>query len=313
MNLLEDKVIEAANKVKGSVIAIYSVRYVRDFFFRETPIRGFGSGFIVRGDGYILTNAHVVEGVSKVNVVLEGETIRGLVVGRDPLRDVAVVKVERRGLPSVRLGDSDRIRVGQIVLALGNPFGLTGEPTVTMGVVSAVRRLIKTSRGVFENLIQTDAAINPGNSGGPLVDLKGEVIGINTAIIPYAQGIGFAIPINDAKKAVNDVISYGRIIRPWMGIYCVSLNKNLSTYYELPVSEGCLVVETVPGGPADKAGITSGDIILSIDGKKVSRVEDLTKEVSGREIGEEIVVEVMRGYRRGKARVKLEEAPLTTP
>jgi S1-C subfamily serine protease len=206
------------------------------------------------------------------------------------------------------MGDSSRLRVGQIVFALGNSLGLAGGPTVTGGLISAVSRSIQFPGGVLENLIQTDAAVNPGNSGGPLVDTEGRVIGINTAIIPYAQGIGFAIPINSAKETAEELKIYGRIIRPWLGIYGRDVTQPVASYYGLAVEKGALVMRTIPNSPADKGGIEPGDVILAIDTTPIENMRILTREIKKRKAHEELEVEFQRGYKRLRTRVILEES-----
>jgi len=197
-------------------------------FQRQVPQRGLGTGFIFRPDGYILTNNHVVEGAEEIKVtLLDGRELNGKVIGADPLTDVAVVKVDAENLPTIALGDSDAARVGEYVIAIGNPYGLSH--TVTMGVLSAKGRPVPSgdTGQEYENFLQTDAAINPGNSGGPLLNLNGEVIGINTAILPYAQGVGFAIPINMAKSILDQLVTQGRVVRAWLGVYIQNLSPEM--------------------------------------------------------------------------------------
>jgi S1-C subfamily serine protease len=307
----EPKVIEAIKKVSSSVVNITTARVFRHFhwyFFHEVPIKGVGSGTIIDPDGLILTNNHVIEGTREVDVVLtNGEKYTGRVAGADRATDIAVVKVEGGNLPVCEMGDSSQLRVGQIVFALGNSLGLAGGPTVTGGLISAVSRSIQFPGGILENLIQTDAAINPGNSGGPLVDTEGQVIGINTAIIPYAQGIGFAIPINSAKEVAEELKIYGRIIRPWLGIYGRDVTQVVAAYYGLTVEKGALVMRTVPNSPADKAGIEPGDVILAVDTTPVENMRVLTREIKKRKAHEELEVEFQRGYKRLRTKVILEE------
>ncbi len=302
----EDLIIDAVEKVKPSVVSIGSLKLSRSFLFQPLPVKGLGSGFIVRSDGYVVTNSHVIERAGKIEVsMVNGKVLEGRVVGLDKQTDIAIVKVEGEEYPEIKLGNSDNLRVGQIVLAIGNPFGLAGEPTVTLGVISALNRSIQTNRGTYEGLIQTDAAINPGNSGGPLINLKGEVVGINTAVIAYAQGIGFAIPINPAKKVVKDIVTYGRVIRPWLGVYTITVNKALADYYNLPVEKGCLIVEVAPSGPAEELGIRPGDIIYALDSVELKTSSDLRKEIGNRKPGDEIELTIIRGYRKMKLVARL--------
>jgi len=223
--------------------------------------------------------------------------------------DVAVIKIDGDNLTPVELGDSDKLRVGQRVFAIGNPFGLAGGPTVTSGVVSALNRTIESREGVFKDLVQTDAAINPGNSGGPLVDTEGKVIAINTAIIPFAQGIGFAIPVNAAKACSNDIILHGATIRPWLGITGLNITREIAAHYDLPVERGILVANIESESPADKAGVTRGDIILEFDGKRLDRVEDLQSILTERRPGDRAELTVLRGTRKGRLELTLERMP----
>ncbi len=196
------------------------------------PVQGMGSGIMVDGSGYILTNNHIVENAEGMVVsMFDGTQLDGVLVGNDPMSDIAVVKVDagKKKLPVAKLGDSDKIRVGQLAIAIGNPFGfMLRGPTVTVGVISALKRTIQAEKGVYENLFQTDAHINPGNSGGPLINSSGEVIGMNSANIPFAQGIGFSIPINGAMSIAKELIEHGKVIRPWLGILGIGLNKEIA-------------------------------------------------------------------------------------
>ena len=296
---LEEKITKVVEDVSQSVVGISTVK-VMDFFLIPVPLQGFGSGFVVREDGYIATSNHVVAKVNKVRVVLrDGRLVDATIVGRDPSRDFALLKIsEKIELKPLKLGDSDKLKVGQIVLAIGNPLGLEGPPTVTMGVISALNRTIKSPSVVLESLIQTDAAINPGNSGGPLVNLNGEVIGINTAIIPFAQGIGFAIPINSVKDLLNQLLQYGKVRKAFLGVSCVNVTSSLARYYGLPINRGALVVHVHPRSPAEESGIINGDIILSVDGEPVFTVKDLQKLVSRKSSGETVRIGLIRNNRQ---------------
>ena len=212
----EKDVLDILEKASKSVVNISTLKLVNRIFYQATPVEGMGSGTIIESNGQILTNNHVVGGAEKISVTLwNGEVLDGTILGACSVHDTAIVKVNKQQLPAAELGDSEKLRVGQRVYAIGNPFGLAGGPTVTSGVISATKRTIESRRGLIENLVQTDAAINPGNSGGPLLDLEGKVVAVNTAIIPYAQGIGFAIPINTAKQCTSDMIKEGVSVRPW--------------------------------------------------------------------------------------------------
>ncbi|MCX8205391.1 MAG: trypsin-like peptidase domain-containing protein [Candidatus Nezhaarchaeota archaeon] len=306
----EDEVVEMLERVSRSVVNVNTLRVFQDFLYQVVPVKGIGSGFIFDEGGYILTNYHVVEGAERVVVTLaDGRVLEAKPIGGYRGLDVAVLKIDADRLDVAKLGDSDRIKVGQRVFAIGNPFGLAGGPTVTSGIISAVKRTIYTDRGVFRDLIQTDAAINPGNSGGPLVNVSGEVVGINTVIIPFAQGIGFAIPINAAKEVAKEIMLYGYYAKPWLGIVGLSLNRQIATYYGLPVERGVVVAKVVPGSPADRAGIERGDVILEVDGERVDSVEGLQRVLSERRHGHECEVVVARGLRKLRARVLLEREP----
>lgn len=306
----EKAVLDIVEKVTKSVVNISTVKLVHRMFYQPVPVEGMGSGTIVDPNGYILTNNHVVGGAEKINVVLwNGEVLQGNLVSSCTVHDTAVVKVERKDLPAAELGDSDKLRVGQRVYAIGNPFGLAGGPTVTSGVISAVSRTIESQRGLLENLVQTDAAINPGNSGGPLVDLEGNVIAMNTAIIPFAQGIGFAIPINAAKECTGEVIAGGHSSRPWLGIVGLSLTGEISRYYDLPVERGVLVTKVVDESPAQLARIVAGDIMLRLDGAAIYSVEDLLSEIHNRKIGDKVKLTILRRGREQSVEATLSKIP----
>lgn len=294
----EKTVLDILEKVSKSVVNISTIKLVHHMFYQAIPVEGMGSGTIIDPKGYVLTNNHVVGGAEKIGVTLwNGEVLEGTLMGSCAVHDTAVVKVDKKGLSAAELGDSDNLRVGQRVYAIGNPFGLAGGPTVTSGVISAVNRTIESRRGLVENLVQTDAAINPGNSGGPLVDLEGKVVAINTAIIPFAQGIGFAIPINSAKSCTGEMIRTGIFTRPWLGIVGLSLTEELARYYDLPLDRGVLVTKVVDGSPAERAGIVAGDMILRLDRGAIHSIEDLLSEIHNRKIGDKVGITV---YRRGR-------------
>ncbi|MCC6034062.1 MAG: trypsin-like peptidase domain-containing protein [Desulfurococcaceae archaeon] len=298
---LSFEIVNVVKKVKPSVVTISTeIPHPLEFFGYE-PVRGYGSGFVI-APGYAITNAHVVRGASRVNVLFsDGYLSSARVVASDPVRDLALLKTEEHGTP-LKLGDSDKLEVGEIVLAIGSPLGLL-ENSVSMGVISAVGRTIVSRDIVLEDVIQTDAAINPGNSGGPLVNLEGEAIGVTTAIIPFAQGIGFAIPINTVKRFVEMIIKYGRPVRAWIGVYVAPLNPTMAALYKLPVTEGLLIARVIPGSPADAGGLVEGDIIIKADEKSVKRVAEL-REIIERDIDRGyIILEVIRAGRRFTAKI----------
>jgi serine protease Do len=273
----------------------------------QTPenrqIQGTGSGFIISADGYILTNNHVVEAAKEVAVTIgDTQEYQAQVVGRDPKTDLAVLKITpREPLPVPSLGDSDQLRVGDWVLAIGNPFGLSH--TVTSGIVSAKGRVI--GAGPYDNFIQTDASINPGNSGGPLYNMKGEVVGINTAIVPNGQGIGFAIPINTAKPLIPQLMSKGEVTRGYLGVTIQTLTPELAKALNLKDHKGVLVGDVVPEGPANKAGIQRGDVIVSFDKKGVEEARDLSTLVAETPVGKDAPVTVLRNGVEHQISVKI--------
>lgn len=307
----------AARKVGSSVVKIATKQeaLVYDFFFMPVvqEREGLGSGVIIDKSGYILTNNHVVEGVTEITVVLvDGRQLPGSIVGTDPYTDLAVIKVEGTDLPAAELGDSDNLVIGEPAIAIGNPYGF--DHTVTAGVISAINRsvTIDASTGnALEGLIQTDAPINPGNSGGALVTSTGTVIGINTAIVAQAQGIGLAIPINSARAVANEIIQYGKVRRPYVGISRVTeINRYLAARNRLPVDQGIYVSSVVRGGPADRAGLGSGDIITAIGGRDIVSVADLQKAIYKAAIGDTLEFTVVGANRRERTvRVVLTEAP----
>jgi serine protease Do len=323
--------VQLVRKVQPSVVSIRSERTVTvspgesfgEDFFKGTPFEEFfkqpggppmkrkqmgeGSGVIVDPTGYILTNYHVVAGADKFTIrLLGGKELKGTVQGTDPKTDLAVVHVEAKDLAVATLGDSDKIQVGEWAIAIGSPFGL--EETVTVGVISAKGRS-GLGTGTYEDFIQTDASINPGNSGGPLVDIDGQVIGINAMIIQPGQGIGFAIPINLAKKIMTELIAKGKVIRPWVGIGLQDLTEELMKSFNVKEKEGALISQVREGSPAEKAGLKVEDIIVEMDGKKVKNSQDVVREVLKREVGQQIRFEVIREGKRVEISVTTAQMP----
>jgi serine protease Do len=317
----EETIINALEKVSKNVVNIASVRMVTDQLFRVFPVEGVGSGIIIDNQAHILTNYHVVDHARRLKVTLnDGKTFNAKVIGTDKLTDLAVLQIENYAnnnnnnnnafdfITSIQLGDSDSLRVGQIVLAIGNPFGLTGGPTVTTGIISSINRNIEFEEGILE-LVQTDAAINPGNSGGPLVNTNGEVIAINTAKIPYAHGIGFAVPVNTAKTILQELIQYGKVNRPWLGVSTINITNRIARYYRLPTNEGALVVKVEEYSPAADAGIRPGDIIEEIDEKRVEEIIDLSSRIKKKKAKENTLLSVNRYGRRFNISVTLDNQP----
>jgi len=262
-------------------------------YSRTVPMKGRGSGFIVSADGRILTNNHVVEGADKITVTMsDGRNLEAKILGRDPTFDLAIIKVEGTNLPVLEMGDSDKSEVGEWVVAIGNPYGL--EHTVTVGVISAKNRSIHAENVNFDGFLQTDAAINPGNSGGPLIDLNGKVVGINTAIVPFAQGIGFAVPVNMAKQIMNDLVQYGKVRRGWLGVYIQPLTKEFAQAYGVSEEKGAIVSDVMPDSPADKAGLRRGDVIIAVNKDKIEGSQELVTKIRGFNSGETINLSVIR-------------------
>ncbi|MDT7902906.1 MAG: trypsin-like peptidase domain-containing protein [Caldivirga sp.] len=286
------------NKVSSSIVAIMTAGAVIDEWLNVVPIRGFGTGFAV-DKHYVATASHVVSQPGEVSVVTsDGDLLEAEVVGADPEVDTAVLRVDG-DLTPIKLGDSDKLMVGEPVIAIGYPLGLMNQPTATFGIVSALGRTIKVGEIMLEGLIQTDAAINPGNSGGPLVNLDGEVVGINTAIVAGAQNIGFAVPINLAKLSINDLMSRGYVRKPRIGIYGVDVNRVLARQYRLPVDRGVLVVHVQPYSPAEEAGLRRGDVITSIDDVELTSIVKLKTYLYSRyaEGKREFKLRLIRGRR----------------
>lgn len=278
-----------------------------DFFGNTLPKefkgQSLGSGFIIKKDGLILTNNHVIEKAEKIIVRLSDEReFEAKVIGRDEKTDLALIKIaDPQNLPVVQLGDSDQLDVGEWVIAIGNPFGL--EQTVTVGIVSAKGRAI--GNGPFDNYIQTDASINPGNSGGPLFNINGEVIGINTAINPSGQGIGFAIPINQVKKVLDQLERYGKISRGWLGVMIQELNDDLARSFHLKDKNGALISEVFENSPAAQAGLERGDTIIEFDGKKIVQMRMLPLIVAATPIGKEVKLKAIRNGKERTLTVKI--------
>jgi S1-C subfamily serine protease len=338
--------IEAVKKVFPGVVSIVISKFIKDLKGPMAAIPGFppmqgnlfgpeagpnpdekvkvggGSGFIVHPDGLILTNKHVVFDTDAEYTVItnDGQEYAGKVIARDPVSDIAVVKIEATGLPVVRLGNSTKLELGQTVIAIGNALGMFRN-SVSKGIVSGMARSISAALGTggemehLRGVIQTDVAINQGNSGGPLINLDGEAIGINTAIIFGAQNIGFAVPINWAKADLEDVIKYGRIIKPFLGILYIMLNKKYQNQYHLARDRGALVIRdhrpnsvaVVPGSPADRAGIKENDIITHVNGQELKEEMELSEELQKLKVGDEIELTYLRDGQEMKAKTVLEE------
>jgi S1-C subfamily serine protease len=227
------------------------------------------------------------------------------------MKDLAVIKIKASGLPVPEIAKGNNLKIGQMAIAIGSPLGLVGGPTVTAGVVSAVNRSIQTEATFMEGLIQTDAAINPGNSGGPLINSKGEVIGVNSAVIPFAQGIGFAMPIQPAMWVAQQLIEHGELVRPWISFNAIDVNPKLVAYYDLPTEKGVVVTNVIPGSEADKSGIEVADILIRLDDIEINNVRDLIKVLNEHKVGDRVTMEFFRGPGKVKLKTVLEKAPTT--
>ena len=281
-------------------------------FFGEQPQkehkeRSLGSGFIIDKEGFIVTNNHVIENADKIKVKLkDGKEYNAEIIGRDPSTDLALIKVPSgNNLPVLAFGDSNSLKVGQWVVAIGSPFGL--EQTVTAGILSAKGRVIGS--GPYDNFLQTDASINPGNSGGPLIDMQGQVVGINTAIVASGQGIGFAIPVNLAKGVIDQLKNKGEVTRGWLGVVISDISEDVAEYYGLKEKKGAMVMDVVKGDPADLAGIQANDIILEVNDRKVETSRDLTNLVAGISVGEKIKILVLRNNKKQTFMVEIAKRP----
>ena len=305
----ENQVTQAVEKLSESIVGVSSMRLERRFF-GIVPSEGQGSGIILERKGLVVTNNHVIDGANQVHVSLkDGRTFIGEVVGADEATDVAVIRVDASDLPAAELGDSEALKVGQLVLAIGNALALPGGPTVSMGVLSAKGRPLPGSDFIFEGLLQTDAAVNPGNSGGPLADLDGRIIGITTLMIPFAQGMGFAIPINTVKKTAQEILENGRVTRRWIGISGIDVTPQLARRYNLQTEAGFLVAEVVPRSPAEFGGLRNGDVVVGAGGNEVKHTKDLLLAISRVETGRSIRLDVDRMGRRGSLDVRPSDAP----
>ncbi len=267
--------------------------------------RGQGSGFIISSDGYILTNNHVVENADKITVTLnDGDTMEAEIIGTDPRTDVAVVKIDGKKLPFIEIGDSDSLRIGEWVIAVGNPFGL--EATVTVGVVSAKGRGVGITE--YDDFIQTDAAINPGNSGGPLLDIQGRAVGINTAIVSRSggyMGIGFAIPINMAQDVKEQLLTTGTVTRGYLGIRMSYVGDEVAEFLDISKDKGVVVAEVMEDSPADKAGLEQGDIITELNGKPIEGLREFKRDIASIAPGKEAVLTIFRNEKERKIKVEL--------
>ncbi|MBD2091101.1 trypsin-like peptidase domain-containing protein [Microcoleus sp. FACHB-1515] len=288
-------VTQAVDRVGAAVVNI-DVKQTRRTSRGSQEVGGNGSGFIFTPDGYILTNSHVVHNASQIEVTLsDGRRVQAQLIGDDPDTDLAVIRIQAADLTVAKLGDSDALKAGQMAIAIGNPYGF--QATVTAGVISAVGRSFRAKSGrLIDSIIQTDAALNPGNSGGPLVSSRGEVIGVNTAVILSAQGICFAIPINTAKFVISALLRDGRVRRSFVGIggQTVPLPKRVQNFYSLPVASGILVISIEPGSPAQLAGLQERDVIVGFGNQAIASIDDLHKALTDEKVGVRTELTVLR-------------------
>jgi S1-C subfamily serine protease len=299
--------VDVVDKVLPSVVSVTTTKLQRISFYRVAPMQGQGSGVILSDDGHIMTNAHVVKGAKHLDVILHnGETSHARVVGKSSIRDLAALKIDSNELSPIELGDTNSIKVGQFAIAVGNPLGLG--TTATFGMISAVDRTIQSRKSFLEGLIQTSAQINPGNSGGALVNTRAELIGIPTAMIPWSQGIGFAIAVDGVKAVYKELVETGTIKTPWMGVVGLAINPRVASYYKLSIQEGVLIVE-VPKGPSLTVGLEPGDIITSVNGNNIKTMEELRRAIMNQRVGSKIKVSINRKKDIFDAEVELREAP----
>jgi len=307
---LESAYVSAVESAAKSTVSVRTAAMMYGHPYGPLPMHGVGSGVVLDKNGHVLTNEHVVSGTDDLVVVLaDGQMLGGTVLGRDEETDIAVVKIDAGSLVPAEFGDSDSLKIGQPVLALGSPLGLAGGPTVTSGVVSALTRSILLENGEGLQVIQTDAAVNRGSSGGPLVDLRGRVVAITTAHMPFADGIGFAIPSNTARKLAEEIVSKGRVIRPWIGIMGYEVSPRMAAYHGLARPTGILITALVKQGPALQAGLRVGDLLVAVSGKQVSGMADLSAAIKARTPGETVDLEVIRNGASIKSRVQLGTRP----
>lgn len=308
INTFENEITEAVEKVNGSVVTVNNHGYAMGRHGRAFPFNGQGSGIIISSSGYVMTNYHVVKGAQNMEIITsEGNLYQASYIGGDPATDIALLRIKGKNLPYAELGDSDKLRTGQFVVAVGNALGLPGKPSVSLGLVSATGRPMPHADFIAEGLIQTDAAINPGNSGGPLATMNGEVVGINSSMMPFAHGIGFAIPINTAKRIMEQILEHGRVIRPWLGISGVTVRKG--TFQAGNVDHGVLIVNVTEGSPAYYAGLMQSDVIVSVNGEEIQGMKTLLENLSRLEIGKKAVLGILRHHSTTDREIDVVEMP----
>lgn len=306
----EDKITDVVSKVREGVVMVTAHRYQMDRFGDIKPLDGAASGIIVSPSGYIVTNHHVIQDHQNLQVTTSnGDVYDADVIGSDPATDVAVLKINARDLKPLKIGDSEKLVAGKLVVAIGNALGLPGDPTVSLGVISAIGRPMPWADFIFEGLLQTDAAINPGNSGGPLATLDGEVVGMNTAIVAFAQGVGFAIPAGTIKRVMEQLLENGRVVRPWLGISGMTVNDSMRGMKHFSGVRGVAIARISGGSPAHLAGLRPWDIITSLDDKKVENMRDLLEGLSRTRIGNTVSLGILRNGNVAQIQIHLVEMP----
>lgn len=307
---IEERYVQAFEKASESTVSVRIALAPRGPGCGCYRGGGFGSGVVLDKDGHILTNQHVVCQADRIMVVLNnGHVYTGKVVGGDDRTDIAVVKIDAEEIVPAELGDSDKLRVGQPILAIGNSLGLSGGPTVTSGVISSLRRSLLMRQGNGVAVLQTDASVNPGSSGGPLVSLDGKIVAITAAQIPHAEGMGFAIPINMAKNIAEQIIKHGKVQRSWLGVTTYDVTPRLAYQFRLPDTEGVFVTEVVPESPAEAAGLRMGDVMLSMDDARLGSVLDLMTLLNEKKVDQQIELKVRRNGRMERVDVTLGTRP----
>ncbi len=307
---LEGAYTSAVEKAAQSTVSVRTAAIMYGHPFGPCPTRGVGSGVVIDKKGHVLTNEHVVSGADDLVVAFgDGQLQGATVLGADEETDIAVVQVDGGPLVPAEFGDSDSLKIGQPVLALGNPLGLAGGPTVTSGVISALTRSIHLGNGGGMQVIQTDAAVNRGSSGGPLVDLRGKIVAITTAHMPFADGIGFAVPSNIARKIAEEIVEKGTVVRPWLGIMGFEVTPRMADYHGLPSPTGILITSLVRNGPSSKAGLRVGDQLVGAGGKRVSGMADLSSVIRSNKPGDEVEMEVIRNGTSVSVKVELGTRP----
>lgn len=307
---LEERITDAVAKLREGVVMINNRRLHLGRYGEVMPVNGSASGMIVSSSGYIISNHHVIQGHQELEVVTpDGESHEARVIGSDPATDVALLRIDARNLNPVKLGDSEKLSAGRFVVAVGNALGLPGDPTVSVGVISATGRPMPWADFIFEGLLQTDAAINPGNSGGPLATLDGEVIGMNTAIVPFANGVGFAIPSGTIRRVMEQILDKGRVIRPWLGISGITLRDDALTVPQLRGMKGVAVARVARNSPAHSAGLNPWDVITSVNGQNTRNMKELLEQLSRIGIGSTARLGISRNRKEFEVPILLQEMP----